>query len=301
MARLSTGRVWLSSTCGARARARQAQAWSAGSGGGRRWHSSASGQAARATAASAASRSPHQQQQPPPPRQPPSRRACTQRLELRSHTRTVLSADAVYTRSPRTSMAQMISVWPCARHTRGQRRREQSGGGHQRGPAAQVRARCQGRLQLQCLATQQMLLPSLRSSSRHHSQPGQQRQLAAAAAAAAATHVQDVAGAVVGPLEDRLRGGLRGALRQLDAVGGGPVHDGGAQRKVGGQLQVAQAHARHWARLVPLRQPPLDAVPVVRVPRGQDHRVRLLSVDGGVGGRCSRAVGCRWAAGASQR
>lgn len=87
--------------------------------------------------------------------------------------------------------------------------------------------------------------------------------------------MQDVAGTAFVPLEHRLHRLLRGPLRQLHPVLLRPVHDGGAQRKVGGELKVAQPHARDGARLVPLRQPALDAVAVVGVPRGQDHRVNL--------------------------
>lgn len=107
----------------------------------------------------------------------------------------------------------------------------------------------------------------------------------------APTHVQDVAGPALVPLEHRLRGGLRRALRQAQLVGDGPVHDGRPQRKVGGDLHVSQAHAGDRACLVALRQPPLDAVTVVRVPRGQDHRVDLRGAAGTRRGAALRWVG----------
>lgn len=43
----------------------------------------------------------------------PQLRTWTQRLLLMSHTRTVLSAEAVKSMFPRTSTAQIISSWPC--------------------------------------------------------------------------------------------------------------------------------------------------------------------------------------------
>lgn len=93
--------------------------------------------------------------------------------------------------------------------------------------------------------------------------------------AGGSTHVQDVASAPFLPLEHRLHRLLRGSLRQLDAVLLRPVHDGAAQGKVGGELQVSQPHAGDGARLVPLRQPPLDAVPVIGVAGGQDDGIHL--------------------------
>lgn len=89
------------------------------------------------------------------------------------------------------------------------------------------------------------------------------------------SHVQDVACAVLIPLEHWQCLLLRLPLRQPHTVVLCPVHDGRAQCKVGGQLHVAQPHARDGASLVPLRQPPLNALPVIRVPRGQDDRIHL--------------------------
>ena len=40
----------------------------------------------------------------------------------------------------------------------------------------------------------------------------------------------------------------------------------GWHSEVGGELQVAQAHARDWAGPVPLAQPALDAHPVIGMP-----------------------------------
>ena len=105
---------------------------------------------------------------------------------------------------------------------------------------------------------------------------------------AASTHVQDVAGTVVVPLEHRLRGLLRRALRQLDAMLRSPVQDGAAQRKVGRQFQVPQAHAGDRARLVPLRQPPLDAVAVICVAGSKDAWVHLRNMAPGTRAKCRR-------------
>ena len=50
--------------------------------------------------------------------------------------------------------------------------------------------------------------------------------------------------------------------------------DGIAEREVGRELQVAQAHARDRAGPVALGQPALDAHPVIRVPCCHHHRIR---------------------------
>ena len=50
--------------------------------------------------------------------------------------------------------------------------------------------------------------------------------------------------------------------------------DGVPERKVGRELQVAQAHARDWARPIALAQPALDTHSVIGVPRGDHYRVR---------------------------
>lgn len=49
--------------------------------------------------------------------------------------------------------------------------------------------------------------------------------------------------------------------------------DGITEGEVGGELQVAQAHAGDWAGPVALGQPALDAHPVVRVPGRHHHRI----------------------------
>ena len=46
------------------------------------------------------------------------------------------------------------------------------------------------------------------------------------------------------------------------------------ESEVGRKLQVAQAHARHWAGAVALPQPALYAHAVVCVPRRHHHRIR---------------------------
>lgn len=56
------------------------------------------------------------------------------------------------------------------------------------------------------------------------------------------------------------------------AVAGADL-DGVAQRKVRRELQVPQAHARHRASAVALRQPALNAHPVIGVPRGNHNWV----------------------------
>ena len=61
--------------------------------------------------------------------------------------------------------------------------------------------------------------------------------------------------------------------------------NGIAQRKVWGELQVAQAHASDWAGAVASGQPPLYAQPIVGVARRDHDRVgHQLHADGAVEG-----------------
>ena len=56
--------------------------------------------------------------------------------------------------------------------------------------------------------------------------------------------------------------------------------NGVSERKIGGELQVAQPHARHWASPVALGEPPLDAEPaqlLYELPSGKSCHPRAQS------------------------
>lgn len=65
------------------------------------------------------------------------------------------------------------------------------------------------------------------------------------------------------PGEDRVFRWDGHSIRENEAVFAGPLEDGVAQGKIGSEFNVSKSHASHWAGLVSLSEPALDAAAVI--------------------------------------